>query len=489
LAIFEPLCRKHTISKIFFLQIYSPFYICPFPLLAKLLFSIIFVHLLNNKNVFMKRILFFGLLTLTSLSSLISQNAIVGSGFRSGWGANCTDNSFFGYFSASAGTTFTSGALTPNGTGNQFWRLAVGWSSSFYQVKQGSSGDVAVTPGTKYNLNMTCTSTGAMSYNVGSTSNRYVFKTLNAGTAPTGTWVFFEVQGALRSVTGVGRNPAGIVYGADAVTITATLDAAFNTGQAAFLRYTTTSDFSASTVVKMTGSGTTYSATIPAVGVNTTVRYYVFTSGDVASVAHGDADLYTIDLNNNSGANYQYTTASVLSVDIANLSVDTKTGANQITWSTSSEKDNLYFDIERSTNATNFTSIGQVASKGNSQTVRNYSFIDEKPAAGINYYRLKMVDVYGKATFSKVVSVNNGGKSGRLSLAPNPARNEMRISTTIEREGDVTIQILDVLGRVVLNEKRSVVQGDNQLTINIEDLANGTYFLNVDGAVTRFQKQ
>ena len=59
----------------------------------------------------------------------------------------------------------------------------------------------------------------------------------------------------------------------------------------------------------MTGSGTTYTAAIPA-GTNTAganVSYYVFTSGPSNVAADGsNADLYTINLNNNAGANYSY---------------------------------------------------------------------------------------------------------------------------------------------------------------------------------------
>ena len=105
----------------------------------------------------------------------MAQNAISGSGFTNGWPSSCNQNTNFVYFTASAGSTWTSGVLTPKGTGNQYWRMAVDWSGTIKQLNNGSSSDVAVSPGTKYTLNGTCTAAGAFFRNVSSVSNRYVF--------------------------------------------------------------------------------------------------------------------------------------------------------------------------------------------------------------------------------------------------------------------------------------------------------------------------
>lgn len=239
---------------------------------------------------------------------LPAQNAIVGTGFSSGWGGgSCpTGNGNFTYFSAGAGTSWGSAALTPNGTGNQFWRFGVDWSGTFKQLTNTIGSDVDVTPNTTYSLNTNCTTSGALRYNVPSTSYRYIFKTLNAGTDPTGTWVFFEIQGTPVTVSSVTRqNPAKDVP----TIITATLSSNLPVGQGVYLRCTN-NNYSTSTVIQMTGSGTTYTASIPA-SINTAaanVSYYVFTSGTANVASDGsNADLYTINLNNNGGSNYTYT--------------------------------------------------------------------------------------------------------------------------------------------------------------------------------------
>jgi len=242
-----------------------------------------------------------------------SQNAIVGSGFSSGWGGGgCpTGSGNFTYLGTSAGTSYIV-TRNPGGTGNQFFRFGIDWGGTTAQRTITIGSDVAVSPNTTYNLNSACTTSGAISINCPNTTDNYVFKTLNAGNNPTGTWVFFRVQGAVQSVSSVSRSPSGTVFPGQDVSITANLSAAFATGQQAYLRYTT-NNFASSVVVAGTGTGTTRTFTIPA-SVNTpgaNLSFYIFTSGDSGPAADGsNADLYTINLNNNGGTNYSYSVAS-----------------------------------------------------------------------------------------------------------------------------------------------------------------------------------
>jgi hypothetical protein len=261
----------------------------------------------------MKRILFIHVIVLLCVQHLYAQNAIVGAGFSSGWGGGgCpTGNGNFTYLGAGAGSTYIV-TRNPNGTGNQYFRFGVDWGGTTAQLTNTIGSDVLVSPNTTYSLNTSCTTSGALYINCPNTTDNYVFKTLNAGTNPTGTWTFFRVQGAVQSVSSVTRAPSGTVFPGQAVTVTANLSGSFATGQGVYLRYSTNS-FTSSTVVAMTGSGTSYTATIPASAnsAGAGLSYYVFTSGNSGPAADGsNADLYTINLNNNGGANYSYTVAS-----------------------------------------------------------------------------------------------------------------------------------------------------------------------------------
>ncbi|MEO9005237.1 MAG: T9SS type A sorting domain-containing protein [Ginsengibacter sp.] len=139
-------------------------------------------------------------------------------------------------------------------------------------------------------------------------------------------------------------------------------------------------------------------------------------------------------------------------------------------WSTSSEQNNSYFDVERSADGNNFSSIGKVNATGNSSSTINYSLPDNDPAAGNNFYRLKMVDVDGKFTFCKIITVNIvEGKS--LRIYPNPARNTLFLHSS-GIDANALFQILDLSGKKV-KEQKLVLTGTT--FVDISDLPKSVY--------------
>lgn len=420
-------------------------------------------------------------------TSVIAQNAIVGTGFSTGWGGgSCptTGNSNFTHFTTggAGGTLFAS--LTAGGTGNRFFRLGIDWGGTTEQRTITIASDVTVSPGTKYTLNSNCTTNGSMVYNVPNASYTYYFKTLNGGSAPTGTFVFFEIQGTVRAVNSVAQSPtAGNVRDADDITITATLDGAFSAGQAVWLRYTK-NGFVNSTVVKMAGSGTSYTTTIPNAFSNQgeTVTYYVFTSGDVGSIAAADSDLYTINLNNNGGANYN--SGAILNVELSKFAAVPQSNSVLLSWATASETNNSHFDVERSADARTWSKIGEVKGNGSKNAESQYTLVDAQPLAGVNYYRLKQVDTDGKFEYHKIISVLMSGKGSKVTIAPNPAVERLQI-LGITEGGEASI--FNVSGQLLMTVK-------NTTTLEIGNLPQGVYLLryignNGETSLSRFVKQ
>ena len=73
-----------------------------------------------------------------------------------------------------------------------------------------------------------------------------------------------------------------------------------------------------------------------------------------------------------------------------------------LNWNTFSETDNSYFLIEHSIDGKNFTAIAKHNSNGNTSSGHSYSYTHANPATGTNYYRLRMVDVNGRAEYSSI---------------------------------------------------------------------------------------
>ena len=254
--------------------------------------------------------LFFVLLFFSSI--LFAQNAIVGPGFSTGWDSGTCNNTFnFKNLGPSGfGGTYTL-TTTATGTGDRYFRLGVNWNTSKYSVNgAGSAGqNNGVVPNIAYTVNAICDNTGTMSYNVTSLSNNYVFKTSAVGTAVGGNkFVFFEIQGPVRTISSVTRDIT-FVSSSQSPIITANLDGSLSTGQSVYLRYST-DNFVSSSIQQMTGSGTTFTAAIPSIAPGLTVRYYVFTSGSNVTINNNDADLFTINGNNNGGVNFNYTVST-----------------------------------------------------------------------------------------------------------------------------------------------------------------------------------
>lgn len=153
--------------------------------------------------------------------------------------------------------------------------------------------------------NGNCGSANAWRIYVPTTSSNVVFKTDGANDGIDRS-IAFVVQGPVQGVSSISRDLTNVFPGQNVV-VTANLSGPLSTGQSVYLRYTTTS-YASSTVVQMTGSGSSYTATIPANtnNVNASVQYYCFTSGNDLSIAHADADFYTINLS----AGNSYTVAA-----------------------------------------------------------------------------------------------------------------------------------------------------------------------------------
>lgn len=244
----------------------------------------------------------FLLLWATTTQHLQAQNSLNSGDFVGGsWGAGQS-------MSASAGGSLII-TKTVATSGDKYFRF-YGDGSPCGEYQPTTNGDffthnVAVTA-----PNGNCGSANAWRVNMPTASSTAVFKT-DGGNDGIDRSIVYVIQGAVQSVSSVAQSPvAASVFPGQAVTVTATLSGAFATGQAAYLRYST-DNFATSTVVAMTGGSPL--ATIPATA-NTpgaVVRYYVFTSGNVAPASNGsDADFSTINLNNNGGSNYSYTVAS-----------------------------------------------------------------------------------------------------------------------------------------------------------------------------------
>jgi hypothetical protein len=148
----------------------------------------------------------------------------------------------------------------------------------------------------------------------------------------------------------------------------------------------------------------------------------------------------------------------------------------KLDWTTDQEENNKMFNIERSSDTKGFVTIGQVAGHGNSSVVENYSFVDENPGSGMNYYRLKQVDYDEHYAYSKIVAVDmNGSAALNTEVFPNPSTNLITIRT---KNSDLisAVSIYSIDGAMMFSNQNIT---SNIFSTSVQNLKTGFYLVNV----------
>ncbi|MEQ8908791.1 MAG: hypothetical protein RIC95_06340 [Vicingaceae bacterium] len=149
-------------------------------------------------------------------------------------------------------------------------------------------------------------------------------------------------------------------------------------------------------------------------------------------------------------------------------------------WSTESEVNNDFFEVQRSIDGKSFTTIGKVKGAGNSNQLLNYQFYDRKPFSGLNYYRLKQIDFDGGFSFSAVQALDFEDAIG-FNLYPNPSHGG---SLLLELEnplaGEYELQLMSAEGKLVkailFNVEGETIYYEQEILGSIK-ISKGYYFL------------
>lgn len=170
----------------------------------------------------------------------------------------------------------------------------------------------------------------------------------------------------------------------------------------------------------------------------------------------------------------------ILPVELVKFTANYKeNGSIETAWETLSEKNVEKFVVEKSYDGYNFVTIGTKNVTQNSNTLKSYTLDDVNAKAGINYYRLKVMDIDGKVSYSKIVAITiNGSKKTNPSFViypnPLPKGNELKIAG-IEKS-ETIILIVNTLGQPVFDKTFSHNGGIINITPN---LASGMYFVQI----------
>lgn len=168
-----------------------------------------------------------------------------------------------------------------------------------------------------------------------------------------------------------------------------------------------------------------------------------------------------------------------LPIYTSGLTATTLNNKIELSWNVYDSKNGSYFEIERLSDKklTSREVIGTVALR--EDPLGQYTFNDEKPLPGINYYRLKQIDLDGTFTYSSIVSAKNS-YINQLALWPLPATDKSNISFTSPAKGEGYIELYNISGSILKTIPLNVIEGLNEYTIDISTLLQGLYMVKIN---------
>lgn len=167
--------------------------------------------------------------------------------------------------------------------------------------------------------------------------------------------------------------------------------------------------------------------------------------------------------------------SGALPVTFTDFDVTCNNNGALINWSTSSESNADYFELERSINGNDWTAIGSVKAAGTTSEAQDYQLSDG--FTGNALYRIKQVDFDGRAYYTSIARTNCQSNGMGMLVYPVPARDILNVVIQSDREIKTKLMVIDGAGRIVRVMDAHLFNGNNTFDINLKGLSNGAYMI------------
>lgn len=183
--------------------------------------------------------------------------------------------------------------------------------------------------------------------------------------------------------------------------------------------------------------------------------------------------LITVEMSSFSPFTFAYTANSALPIYLTSFTGRQEGSTTVLNWAITDNSTPRAFEVLRSTNGTNFTSIGTVNGE---ERKLNYTFTDTKLPNGTVYYRLRMIDINGSAELSRIVTIMNGSKGVVItSMMPTLVTSRSRLQITSSDNNNIELVVTDLYGRAVHRQVHGITRGNQEIWLNLANLPVGTY--------------
>lgn len=178
--------------------------------------------------------------------------------------------------------------------------------------------------------------------------------------------------------------------------------------------------------------------------------------------------------------------ATALPVNFANVNAKQINGGVLVSFSNLTESDIDFYEVERSTDGRNFTSIGKVQPKGNDYGKWDYSFTDAAPASK-SYYRIKSVEFSNTTKYSVILKVSSERTANAFVVYPNPVQNKVvTLQANNITPGAYSVTIVNSNGQQVFAKTINFQAGSVSQSIELpSSVKPGMYMLRIENAGTK----
>jgi len=153
-------------------------------------------------------------------------------------------------------------------------------------------------------------------------------------------------------------------------------------------------------------------------------------------------------------------------------------GGVKLTWTTAQEINVKNYNVEKSTDGTNWQIIAGVTAAGNSNTERSYTFADYKSFAN-TFYRIVENDLNGRQTISAIIK-SSCVNTETFAIHPNPVQQMLFVSISVLDIMPVQLRLYDAKGAIVKQLQTNLLKGNNELQLNMTGLTKGVYVLDAN---------
>jgi hypothetical protein len=155
------------------------------------------------------------------------------------------------------------------------------------------------------------------------------------------------------------------------------------------------------------------------------------------------------------------------------ISATKSANKTNLSWNLGCTAARCTYELQRSANSVTFNTINS-ATVTPAQCAAPFNFTDAQPLSGINYYRVKVIDLDGSSTYSKIVAVRFNG-SEPIKVVPTIAVNDVKVFYESATTGTSSWIVYDMTGRAVSKSNVNLMKGQNTITINVANLMKGQY--------------